>query len=197
MAIKPYIQSLRKVRVWHRFLGTSLALLLVISAITGILLSLKKDVKLIQPPTQKGISKNLSEWKPIEEIAQIAQAEFLKAHPDQVGNQIDRLDVRPSKGIVKVLFEKGYWELQIDATTGEVKSIARRHSDWIEALHDGSIISDLFKLITMNILGIGLLIMICSGLWLWYGPKKYREWKKNNAEEQLLKTTPEEETKPK
>lgn len=197
MAIKPYIQSLRKVRVWHRFLGTSLALLLVISAITGILLSLKKDVKIIQPPTQKGISKNLSEWKPIEEIAQIAQAEFLKAYPDQVGNQIDRLDVRPSKGIVKVLFEKGYWELQIDATTGEVKSIARRHSDWIEALHDGSIISDLFKLITMNVLGIGLLIMICSGLWLWYGPKKYREWKKNKTQEQPLKTTPQEETKPK
>jgi len=59
-----------------------------------------------------------------------------------------------------------------------VLSVARRHSDWIEQLHDGSIISDLFKLISMNFLGIGLLIMILSGLWLWYGPKKFRKMKR-------------------
>jgi len=176
--LKHYIKSLRNFRKYHRYLGISLAVLVLISAVTGILLSLKKDIDLLQPPTQKGISKSMEAWKPIGELAQIATSVFYKKHPDQKDNPIDKMDVRPSKGIVKVLFEKGYWEVQIDATSGEVKSIARRHADWIEHLHDGSIISDWFKLISMNTLGIGLLILMGSGMWLWYGPKRIRKIKR-------------------
>jgi len=150
----------------------------LISAATGILLSLKKDIDLLQPPTQKGINKSMENWKPIGELAQIATTVFHEQYPDQKENLLDKMDVRPSKGIVKVLFKKGYWEVQIDATSGEVKSIARRHSDWIEQLHDGSIISDWFKLISMNVLGIGLLILVSSGIWLWYGPKQIRKIKR-------------------
>ncbi len=160
--------------MFHRFVGTSLAIFLMISAITGIFLALKKDVNLLQPPTQKGVSKNIVDWKPLHELGDIAQQAFYEKYPDQVQNAIDRMDARPSKGVVKVLFESGYWEVQVDAKSGEVKSIARRHSDWIEAIHDGSIVSDLFKLISMNIIGLGLLFLIVSGLWLWYGPKRYR-----------------------
>jgi uncharacterized iron-regulated membrane protein len=89
------------------------------------------------------------------------------------------MDVRPSKGIVKVLFEKGWWEVQVDGATAEVLSIKRRNSDWIEQLHDGSIISDGFKLVSMNVLGIGLLLMIFTGWYLWYGPRKYRRLKRD------------------
>jgi uncharacterized iron-regulated membrane protein len=178
LAFRTYILNLRKFRKWHKFLGTSLALLLVISALTGILLSLKKEVAIIQPPTTKGINTDLNNWLSIDEIDAIARRALYTAHPEQRQNPIDRLDIRPSKGIAKVLFDKGYWEVQIDGTTGEVKSIARRHSDWIEAVHDGSIISELFKLIAMNVLGIGLLMLITTGLWLWYGPKKIRWLKK-------------------
>lgn len=178
MKLKAIIKSLRQFRVVHRYLGLTLALLLVISAITGILLALKKDINIIQPPTQKGVSKNLADWKPISEISTLAETAFHQAYPDQKENHVDRLDVRPSKGIVKVLFDKGYWEVQIDGVSGEVKSIAKRHSDWIEHLHDGSIISDGFKLFSMNFLGIGLLILIATGTWLWYGPKRVRKKRK-------------------
>lgn len=189
MQLKTYIRSLRKLRVWHRIIGLTIAILLFISSITGVLLALKKDVEIIQPPTQKGISKELTSWKPIHELAEIAKAEFYKTYPEQIENGIDKMDVRPSKGIVKVLFEKGYWEVQVDGTSGTVKSIARRHSDWIEHLHDGSIVSDWFKLTTMNILGFGALIMVGSGIWLWYGPKKIRKVKKNTPshERQTIK----------
>ena len=173
--LKQYIYSLRTFRVWHRWLGTALAIFLIISAVTGILLSLKKQVDVLQPPTQKGVSQSLDSWMPIDSIAQLATVAFHNAHPAQYDNYIDRMDVRPSKGIVKVLFERGYWEVQIDGTSGEVMSIAKRHSDWIEHLHDGSIISEVFKLISMNLLGFGLLILISTGLWLWYGPKRVRK----------------------
>lgn len=171
-----YIDSLRKFRVGHRGIGVIVSLLVIISASTGILLALKKEVNIIQPPTQKGISTDLNDWKPINQLAEIAQAALAQKATD-ISTNIDRIDVRPSKGIVKVLFEEAWWEVQIDGKSGEVLSIAKRHSDWIEALHDGSIISDGFKLISMNFLGFGLLLMVITGLWLWYGPKRYRKKK--------------------
>lgn len=182
MQLKQYILSLRKFRNWHRLLGLSLSLLLLVSAITGILLALKKDVNIIQPPSQKGISKNLDTWKSVAELSELATVALHQKYPNQKDNLVDRLDVRPSKGTAKVLFKEGNWEVQIDGTTGEIKSIAKRYSDWIESLHDGSIINDTFKLISMNVLGFGVLFMIITGLWLWYGPKKYREVKRERNE---------------
>jgi len=176
--LKQYILSLRKFRNWHRLLGLSLSLFLLISAVTGILLALKKDIDVIQPPSQKGVSKDLLTWKPVAELSELATIALHETHPDQKENTVDRLDVRPSKGTAKVLFKEGNWEVQIDGTTGEVKSIAKRYSDWIESLHDGSIINDIFKLISMNILGFGVVFMIGTGLWLSIGPKKYREAKR-------------------
>ena len=167
--------------MYHKYFGLSLAIVLFISALTGIFLAWKKDVSWIQPPTQKGTSQELQDWKPISELAEIAQAAFDEAHPQLRGNGLDRIDVRPSKGIAKVLFEDGWWEVQIDGSTGEILSIAKRHSDWIEKLHDGSIVGDLFKLITMNGLGLGLIILMITGLWLWYGPKLYRKLKRNRG----------------
>ncbi len=187
LRLKKYIKSLRQFRVVHRLLGISLALFLVISAVTGVLLALKKDIAIIQPKTQKGKNFDLKSWKSIETIAKIAETALYAAEPTQVGNPVNRLDVRPSKGVVKVLFDRGYWEVQVDPATGEVKSIAKRHSDWIESLHDGSIVSDLFKLISMNFLGIGLLVLIVTGLWLWYGPKRIRRIKQNLHNESLEK----------
>jgi uncharacterized iron-regulated membrane protein len=173
-----YVKYLRRYRVFHRYLGVILSTFLIISAITGFLLGWKKDVALLQPSMQKGISKDMSSWKPMHEIATLAETAFHQQYPKQMDNKIDKMDVRPSKGMVKVLFEKGYWEVQIDATSGEVKSIAQRHADWIEQIHDGSIINDWFKLIAMNILGIGLTILASTGLWLWYGPKLVRAIKR-------------------
>lgn len=180
--------QLRRNRKVHRVLGISLAILLLISAITGFLLGWKKNIDLLQPPTQKGASKDLADWKPVEELAAIAQAAFMKAYPEKLGYEIDRMDVRPSKGIVKVLLDKGWWEVQVDGSTGAVLSIARRHSDWIEQLHDGSIISDGVKLLSMNILGIGLLVMILSGWYLWYGPKRFRKIKRSRTKANLVES---------
>lgn len=180
MTLKNIIQSLRTFRKWHKGIGLTIAIILLISALTGILLGWKKDADWIQPPTQKGTTKSLSEWKPIEALATIATAHFHQTYPAETANKIDRIDVRPSKGIAKVLFKNGYWEVQIDGKTGAILSTARRHSDWIEALHDGSIISDIFKFISMNLLGVGTVFMIVSGFWLWRGPIKYRRMKHNN-----------------
>ena len=149
-----------------------LAFFVCVSALTGILLAFKKDVDVLQPPSVKGSSKDLTEWLPVAQIHDRAMAGLTAAQPEAaVDNGIDRMDYRPGKGMIKVLFEHGNWEVQGDGATGNILSVAKRHSDWIERLHDGSIIADWFKLISMNLLGWGLLLMTLSGLWLWYGPK--------------------------
>ena len=173
-----YVKSLRQFRVWHRYLGVGLALFLLISAGTGLLLGWKKDADWIQPPTRKGPTKALAAWLPLEQLASAAEAGLYAAQPAEAGNVVDRLDVRPGKGIVKVLFAENNWEVQVDGGTGAVLSVAKRHSDWIESLHDGSIVSDGFKLVSMNVLGIGLVLMIATGIWLWYGPKVVRRLKR-------------------
>jgi len=176
---KKIVKLLRRLRRFHRWIGISLAVFLLISATTGILLSVKKDFDILQPPTQKGESKDLKTWKSLDDLELIAVREVQKIKPNSE-NTIDRLDVRPSKGIVKVLFKEDNLEVQLDGTTGKVLSVAPRWSDWIESLHDGSIISDLFKMISMNVLGWGLIVMIVSGFWLWYGPRRLRRKRRNN-----------------
>ena len=177
-SIKKYVLSLRQFRKVHRYLGLGLAVFLLISAATGILLGLKKKVDFIQPPTKRGEQYNLKEWLPLYHLQEVAQTALMQELALNELPNIARMDVRPSKGIVKVLFESNYWEVQVDGSTGKVYSVAKRHSDWIETIHDGSIISDSFKLISMNVLGLGLIILIVAGWWLWYGPQLIRASKR-------------------
>lgn len=175
MHYRKIVDGLRKFRTWHRFIGTGLGVFMLITASTGILLGWKKNVGILQPPEQKGTSTDLDRWVSIEEIVNSASL----ALDSVVGHSIavDKLDVRPSKGIIKVLFKEGYWEVQVDGATGKALSVMQRHSDWIEHIHDGSIISDLFKITYTNLLGWGLLILALSGFWLWYGPKVVKKLK--------------------
>lgn len=156
-------------------MGIVLAVFLLLSALTGVLLGWKKNVDLLQPPTQSGVDKALASYKPVDELA---RASLLAV--DSLGltaDNFDRIEYRPTKGIAKVIFDTGSWEVQVDATSLEILSVAKRHSDWIETIHDGSIISDAFKLVSMNILGLGLVFLTVTGLWLWYGPKRIRSLK--------------------
>ena len=175
MDYRKLVDSLRKFRTWHRFFGTGLGLFMLITASTGILLGWKKNVNLLQPPEQKGTHTNLENWVSIEAITKSASL----AIDSVVGHsiEVDKLDVRPSKGIIKVLFKEGYWEVQVDGATGKSLSVMQRHSDWIEHIHDGSIIGDVFKITYTNLLGWGLLTLAISGFWLWYGPKVIRNIK--------------------
>ncbi len=175
MNIKSLVTSLRKFRYLHKVVGLTLALFLIVNGLTGVLLGWKKNSSTLQPPTISGSSQNVYQWKSFHEIS-TAAVQAMEARGNS-GNNIDRMDVRPDKGIVKVLFHKGYWEVQVDAATADILSISQRHSDWIEHIHDGSIFSDLFKLIYTNILGLGLCCLAGSGLWLWYGPKVVRKLK--------------------
>lgn len=174
--IKSLVKQLRQFRSVHRWIGISLAVFFVVTAITGLLLGWKKNVETLQPATRQGTSPDLLTWKSFDEVARAAQYAMDSVRQGE-SNVIDRMDVRPKDGIIKVLFKSGYWEAQVDGKTGKVLSVAQRHSDWIEHIHDGSIINDFFKLGYVNVLGLGLMLLAITGVWLWYGPKVIRRSK--------------------
>lgn len=174
--VKKLTVRLRNYRVYHRYLGLFLGVLVLISSITGIALGWKKDIELLQPPTQKGKTADLKQWLPFSDL-EASSIAGLDSAASVRNNPIDRIEARLDKGIVKTIFKEGSWEVQLDASTGKVLSVACRHSDWIEKVHDGSIVSDAFKLISMNVLGIGLLFISFTGFFLWFYPKKLRKIK--------------------
>jgi uncharacterized iron-regulated membrane protein len=177
MVLQKLVSSLRQFRSLHKWIGISVVLFMLITSTTGVLLGWKKNVELLQPATLKGETLDVSKWVSFETISHSALRAIDSVTNEE--NSIDRLDVRYDKGIIKVLFIKGYWEVQVDPSTGKALSVAQRHADWIEHVHDGSIINDFFKLIYTNYIGIGLLFLSITGFWLWYGPKVIRKAKQH------------------
>ena len=164
----------RKIHRWGAIV-TAVPMLIVI--VSGLLLQVKKQVPWVQPPTIKGQTFNAPalSWDDILTAAQGVDAASVASWED-----IDRLDVRPGKGIVKIQC-RNRWELQIDLTTGDVLSSTYRRSDFIESLHDGSFFSDPAKLWVFLPNGIVLFILWITGMWLWYLPFKARRKKKLRA----------------
>lgn len=178
------VQLLRIFRKWHRLTGAALFIFFFVIGITGLVLGWKKNSQgYILPHTQKGTNKEVKNWLPLERLQQLAQQALQKHYPDY-STEISRLDVRPSKGMLKVLFEEHHVGVQLDGATGVTLNVAMRHSDWIENLHDGSLVDDwlgtkgYFKLFYTTITGLALLLFTITGFWLWYGPKHLRKKKK-------------------
>lgn len=154
----------RKLHRWGALLSL-LPMLLVI--VTGLLLQVKKQVPWVQPPTMSGEAKGVVPGVAWESILQAAQS-VPEAQVDG-WQDIDRLDVRPSKGVVKIQ-AVNHWEIQVDLQNGAVLSSKYRRSDWIENLHDGSFFSDHAKLWVFLPNGLVLLGLWLTGIWLWYLP---------------------------
>jgi uncharacterized iron-regulated membrane protein len=179
-------RRLRLVRKIHRTTGIILFILLFFVSITGIFLGWKKNsCGIILPKTQNGSTSDLSDWLPLDMLHSIA----IDTYKDSISSNnipvLDKMDVRKEKGIIKFVFDYGYWGIQLDGATGEVLQIQRRWSDLIENIHDGSILDDLFgtksgtfKLLITSSAGLGIIIFIITGFWLWYVPRKIRRKRK-------------------
>lgn len=133
------------------------------------------------PKSYKGTSTNLADWLPIDSLHTIACNTLHNSVNPNLSLELERIDARPDKGMVKFVFIDHYWGIQIDGSTGEVLHIERRRSDFIENIHDGSILdylfgtnSEILKLIYTSIMGLSLFGFTVTGFWLWYGPKRMR-----------------------
>ena len=182
----PYYKSANLIRIFrkvHRQIAIVLFAFFALIALTGLLLGWKKNTfGIILPPSSKGISSDLQTWLPFDSLQRIAVRTLHDSVSPNLSDELDRIDARPQHGMVKFVFTDDYWEVQLDGTTGEVLLVARRRSDFIENIHDGTILDvlfntkgDPFKLSYTSIMGLSLLTLVVSGFWLWYGPKRLRK----------------------
>ena len=183
---KQQAKWIRRFRWFHRKIAIFLFVFFFIISITGLLLGIKKQTGLLAP-TQTGASNDLSTWLSVDSLYKIA-AKYLRDSVDpSLSFELDRIDIRPKKGIVKFIFQDHYRALQLDGTTGKILLVEKRKSDLIENIHDGSILDRLFgtggeeaKVTYTVIMGTSLFMLVLSGFWLWYGPKRLRRSKKRN-----------------
>lgn len=149
----------------HRWGAAAVAVPFLIVLATGLLLQLKKQIPWVQPAEVRGAAGISSLTMPaFLEIAATVPHAGIRTWDD-----IDRIDVRPSKGIAKVV-GKSRWELQLDLTTGEVLQTAYRRSDLIESIHDGSFFHPGAKVWVFLPAAVTVFGLWVTGMYLWLLP---------------------------
>ena len=174
-------KNTRIYRKIHKWISVPLFVFMFLIGVTGLLLGWKKTAGIL-PSTKKGSNIEASKWISLDIIQATAQ-KFAKDSL-KLSTEIDRIDVRPQKGVAKIVFIEHFTDLQIDCTTGKILSISQRNSDIIEKIHDGSILdffvktkNDEIKLFYTTIVSLGLILLSFSGFWLWYNPKRIKKQK--------------------
>jgi uncharacterized iron-regulated membrane protein len=166
----------------HLWLSLVIFIPVIIVIASGLLLQVKKEFDWIQPPTQKAQNSRptLSFDNVLNAVRQVPEANL------NDWNDIDRLDVRPAKGIIKVR-GKNHWEVQLNAQTGDVLQVAYRRTDTIEAIHDGSWFFDGAKLwlflpaaILLFVLWVTGIVMLITTLKSKYRKNKYQQSFRNS-----------------
>ena len=146
----------------HHYASFIAAAPLIVIFCTGVLLQLKKQWPWVQPPEIGGTG-----TAPALTLAQILES--VKTVPEmnvRSWDDVNRLDVRIGRGMVKVWLHNG-WEVQVDLGTGAVLQTAYRRSDVIETIHDGSFfLGDWTKLGLFLPAGLTLILLWMSGMWM-------------------------------
>jgi len=180
-------QLLSVFRKVHRITGATLFVIFLFVSVTGLLLGWKKHSGgLLLPKSHQGVSTDLKDWLPIDSLHRNACRVLHDSVSESLSLVTDRIDIRMDKGMVKFVFTGHYWGIQLDGATGELLHIERRRSDFIENIHDGSILDHflgtnkgLLKLIYTSTTGLALLMFTITGFWLWYGPKRIKRTRNN------------------
>jgi len=168
-------------RIWmrkgHRWGAILIAVPFLLVITTGILLQMKKEFTWIQPPTLRGKGKVPSvSFDAVLEAAQSVPEAGVTGWQD-----VERMDVQPSRGIVKVQ-ARSRWEIQVDLQTAKVLQVAYRRSDLIESLHDGSWFHEQAKLgiflptalVVLGLWGTGIYLFVLPHLVHWRRRRKTR-----------------------
>jgi uncharacterized iron-regulated membrane protein len=144
---------------------------------TGTVLALKKDFAALQPPTQEGSAPGELR-RPVGDL--VAAVATLPAHRATRWQDVDRIDIRPSDGVAKVILHSRT-EIQVDLATGRPLQTGYRTSDWLETVHDFSIFGAWAKYVFSFGSGLLILCMAASGVYLFLLPLLVKRRKRRIA----------------
>lgn len=186
---KKQAKVLRAFRKVHRIMGATLFIFFFVISVSGLFLGWKKNCfGILLSKTHQGTSTELKDWLPLDRLEKNAFMYLKEEISTDISVAVKRIDVRKSKGVVKFVFTK-YYGVQLDGSSGNLLSIERRYSDFIEELHDGSVLDTYFKttgnpikLVYTTVMSTALLLFTITGFWLWLGPKRMRKESKKVAQ---------------
>lgn len=151
----------------HLWLGVAATGLLIIISVTGILLNHKRGLGLM-PDVENAAPGTLAESLSLDALAAAASA---AVPADVAAAGVDRMDVRPGDGLIKVRFDdRRVIEATVDLRTGNVLHVGERNDVFLEKLHSGEIFGSMWVLLS-DTGAILLLVVLVSGYWLWLYPK--------------------------
>lgn len=165
----------------HLWLGVVATLALLSISITGVLLNHKRPLGLMPEVEHEGTAP-LGASVSLDALAAAALA---AVPPESRGAWtpgapvdpavIDRMDVRPRDGFVKVRFrDRANTEATVDLATARVLHVGPRSDVFLEKLHSGEIFGDGFILLS-DAGALALVITLVTGYWLWLAPRLHRE----------------------
>ena len=165
----------------HLWLGVLSTIALIAISVTGILLNHKRGLGLM-PDVAHEATGDFVAALPIERLAYAAlvaapaatKGDWKEGDAVDIG-LIDRMDVRPRNGFVKVrLRDRAAMEMTVDINTGRVIHVGRRGDVFLEKLHSGEIFGGLPFVIISDIAAVALVLTLITGYWLWLVPKLSR-----------------------
>ena len=170
----------------HRWASITLAIPMLVMIASGILLQTKKHWAWVQPHEQRGTG-----------TAPVIDLPWLLASVSSVAelgvrswDDVNRVDLRPGRGIAKVWLHNG-WEVQVDLGTGRVLQAAYRRSDLIESIHDGTFFGGNWtKLGIFLPAGLVFLLLWLTGVWMFWSPIAARRRAAAAAREQSARRPP-------
>lgn len=161
----------------HLWLGVISTVALIAISITGILLNHKRGLGLMPDVTHEPTAA-FATALPLERLTQAA----LEAVPQSARGDwkpgdavtpalVDRMDVRPRNGYVKVrMRDKASTEATVDIATGQVLHVGRRGDVFLEKLHSGEAFGANMVILS-DIAAVALVLTLITGYWLWLVPK--------------------------
>lgn len=146
----------------HSFFALTFIVPMVIIFSSGFILLIKAYFPTIQPP--------------VEETMDIPGKPLLSLDELKQDPTIDQIIYRPSKNNISIRY-KDDMEKQIHAQTGKVLSYAKRHTNWIIRIHQGTYFANWIKEFIFIPTAVALQIIWITGLVLYFKTKARRKAK--------------------
>lgn len=151
----------------HLWLGVLATGVLLVVCVTGILLNHKRALGLM-PDVPHEPAAAFEAALPLAELARRA-AEAVG--PAVAAAGVDRMDVRPGDGLVKVRFDdREVTEATVELASGRVLHVGARNDVFLEKLHSGEVFGDGWVLLS-DAAAVAVVLALVSGYWLWLYPK--------------------------
>jgi uncharacterized iron-regulated membrane protein len=151
----------------HLWFGVLFTVLLLVIGVTGILLNHKRALGLMPDVEHSPVG----EFAAALSLSQLARIAGDNAGLPSDAGGIDRMDVRPRDGLIKVRFrDAATTEVTIDINDGRVLHVGPRGDVFLEKLHSGEIFGANGILLS-DAAAAGLVLILISGYWLWLRPR--------------------------